>query len=107
VEPESIALLQHAVRGGGAKTFEEYSATVNADSAPLDAARLMRFKTRADGGIPLDEVEPATEIVKRFSTGAWSLDPLARGARDAAVANEPHRWPLEHGRGRRGPCSLR
>ncbi|MDQ1629373.1 MAG: glutamate synthase large chain, partial [Actinomycetota bacterium] len=86
--PDTIALLQHAVRGGGAKTFEEYSATVNAESARRSTLRgLMRFRTRADGGIPLDEVEPATEIVKRFSTGAMSLGSLSREAHETlAVA---------------------
>ena len=86
--PETIALLQHAVRGGGAETYEQYAAEVNQDSARRSTLRgLMRFKTRADGGIPLDEVEPASEIVKRFSTGAMSLGSLSREAHETlAVA---------------------
>ncbi|HXK15545.1 MAG TPA: glutamate synthase large subunit, partial [Gaiellaceae bacterium] len=86
--PETIALLQHAVRGGGAATYEQYAAEVNADSARRSTLRgLMRFKARADGGIPLDEVEPASEIVKRFSTGAMSLGSLSREAHETlAVA---------------------
>ena len=76
------------MRGGGAATYEEYAAAVNADSARRSTLRgLLRFKARADGGIPLDEVEPASEIVKRFSTGAMSLGSLSREAHETlAVA---------------------
>ena len=42
----------------------------------------MRFRFAADGGVPLDEVEPASEIVKRFSTGAMSLGSLSREAHE-------------------------
>ncbi len=77
--PETIALLQHAVRAGGAKTFEEYSRLVNDDAARKATLRgLMKFRFADDDGIPLDEVEPAQEIVKRFSTGAMSLGSLGR-----------------------------
>ncbi len=80
--PETIALLQHAVRHGGAETYEEYSRLVNDDSARrLTLRGLMRFRFAADG-IPLDEVEPASEIVKRFSTGAMSLGSLSREAHE-------------------------
>ncbi len=86
--PETIALLQHAVRGGGSQTYDEFAATVNADSARRSTLRgLLRFRTPADGGIPLEDVEPAAEIVKRFSTGAMSLGSLSREAHETlAVA---------------------
>src|SRR4051794_25945371 len=86
--PETIALLQHAVRGGGRETYDEYAAAVNAESARCSTLRgLLRFCERADGGIPLEEVEPAAEIVKRFSTGAMSLGSLSREAHETlAVA---------------------
>jgi glutamate synthase domain-containing protein 2/glutamate synthase domain-containing protein 1/glutamate synthase domain-containing protein 3 len=81
--PETIALLQHAVRHGGAETYEEYSRLVNDDSARRSTLRgLMRFRFAADGGIPIEEVEPASEIVKRFSTGAMSLGSLSREAHE-------------------------
>ena len=81
--PETIALLQHAVRHGGAETYEEYSRLVNDDSARRSTLRgLMRFRFAPDGGVPLDEVEPASEIVKRFSTGAMSLGSLSREAHE-------------------------
>ena len=86
--PETIALLQHAVRGGGQPTYDEFAATVNADSARCSTLRgLLRFRVRADGGIPLEDVQPAEEIVKRFSTGAMSLGSLSREAHETlAVA---------------------
>jgi len=84
--PETIALLQHAVRGGGRPTYEQFAAQVNADSARRSTLRgLLRFAEREP--IPLDEVEPAAEIVKRFSTGAMSLGSLSREAHETlAVA---------------------
>src|SRR5205814_10283895 len=81
--PETIALLQHAVRHGGWETFEEYSRTVNSDNARRRTLRgLLSFRYAEDGGIPLEEVEPAAEIVKRFSTGAMSLGSLSREAHE-------------------------
>jgi glutamate synthase (NADPH/NADH) large chain/glutamate synthase (ferredoxin) len=84
--PETIALLQQAVRGGGRETYEEFAAMVNADSARRSTLRgLLRFKEGEP--IPLEEVEPASEIVKRFSTGAMSLGSLSREAHETlAVA---------------------
>ena len=81
--PDTIALLQHAVRNHNPETFEEYSRTVNAESARRSTLRgLMKFRFADDGGIPLDEVEPAAEIVKRFSTGAMSLGSISREAHE-------------------------
>ncbi|HEY6017952.1 MAG TPA: glutamate synthase central domain-containing protein, partial [Gaiellaceae bacterium] len=85
--PETIALLQHSVRAGGWETYEQYAAEVNSDSARRSTLRgLLRFRF-PEQGIPLDEVEPAAEIVKRFSTGAMSLGSLSREAHETlAVA---------------------
>ena len=81
--PETIALLQHAVRDGGAKTFAEYSAQVNADSARKRTIRgLLAFRFAEGGGIPIEQVEPASEIVKRFATGAMSLGSISREAHE-------------------------
>ncbi|HEY6030692.1 MAG TPA: glutamate synthase-related protein, partial [Gaiellaceae bacterium] len=84
---ETIALLQHSVRAGGWETYEQYAAEVNSDSARRSTLRgLLRFRF-PEQGIPLDEVEPAAEIVKRFSTGAMSLGSLSREAHETlAVA---------------------
>ncbi len=81
--PDTIALLQHSVRNHSPETFEEYSRTVNAESARRSTLRgLMKFRFADDGGVPLDEVETAAEIVKRFSTGAMSLGSISREAHE-------------------------
>jgi glutamate synthase domain-containing protein 2/glutamate synthase domain-containing protein 1/glutamate synthase domain-containing protein 3 len=83
--PDTIAKLQHAVRGvnGDAReTYAEFARLVNEESTSKAALRgLMKFRT-AEQPIPLEEVEPATEIVKRFSTGAMSLGSLSREAHE-------------------------
>jgi glutamate synthase domain-containing protein 2/glutamate synthase domain-containing protein 1/glutamate synthase domain-containing protein 3 len=82
--PESIALLQHAVRHGGREDYEEFARLANADAARHASLRgLLRFRERPEGErVPLEEVEPATEIVKRFATGAMSLGSLSREAHE-------------------------
>ena len=82
--PETIALLQHAVRHGGQQTYEEYSKLVNDDAARRATLRgLLQFQELPeDEWLSLDEVEPAKEIVRRFSTGAMSLGSLSREAHE-------------------------
>ena len=82
--PETIALLQHAVRHGGHETYEEYSRLVNDDAARRATLRgLLQFKELPeDEWLPLEEIEPAKEIVRRFSTGAMSLGSLSREAHE-------------------------
>ena len=79
--PETIALLQHAVRAGELRDLRGVLAARQRRRrrAARRCAACSASATRRDGGIPLDEVEPAKEIVKRFSTGAMSLGSL--GAR--------------------------
>jgi glutamate synthase domain-containing protein 2/glutamate synthase domain-containing protein 1/glutamate synthase domain-containing protein 3 len=82
--PETIALLQHAVRHGGRPTYEEYSKLVNDDAARRATLRgLLRFRELPeDQWLSEDDVEPASEIVKRFVTGAMSLGSLSREAHE-------------------------
>src|SRR5918997_130540 len=82
--PETIALLQHSVRHGGRQTYEEYARLVNEDAAARATLRgLLRFKELPeDQWLPLDEIEPASSIVKRFATGAMSLGSLSREAHE-------------------------
>ena len=81
--PDTISLLQQAVRSGRFESYEEFSRAVNADSARRSTLRgLLRLRFPDGGGIPIDEVEPAAEIVKRFSTGAMSLGSLSREAHE-------------------------
>ena len=79
--PSAVAKLQHAVRHGGRPTYDEWAREVNEDDARRASLRgLIGFKDAAP--IPLDEVEPASEIVKRFATGAMSLGSLSREAHE-------------------------
>src|SRR6056300_1761567 len=75
--PETIAKLQHAVRGNDAKTYAEYSKLINEQNEKLLTLRGLMDFNFADTTIPLDEVEPAKEIVKRFATGAMSFGSIS------------------------------
>jgi glutamate synthase domain-containing protein 2/glutamate synthase domain-containing protein 1/glutamate synthase domain-containing protein 3 len=83
--PDTIAKLQHAVRGqngDSGQTYEEFARLVNEDVARKASLRgLMKLRTVKEP-IPLDQVEPATEVVKRFTTGAMSLGALSREAHE-------------------------
>ncbi|MBX5478590.1 MAG: glutamate synthase large subunit [Pyrinomonas methylaliphatogenes] len=81
VNPEMVAKLQHAVQLGDYRVYKEYAALVNEQNERLATLRgLFRFK-KTDP-IPLEEVEPASEIVKRFVTGAMSLGSISREAHE-------------------------
>ena len=78
--PDSVAKLQHAVRGNLPDEYKAFAQSINEQNERLLTIRgLMQFKW-ADQPIPLDEVEPASEIVKRFSTGAMSFGSISREA---------------------------
>jgi glutamate synthase (NADPH/NADH) large chain len=77
---ESISNLQHAVRGNSADRYKDFAKAINDQSRRLLTIRgLMEFKF-AEQPIPLEEVEPAHEIVKRFATGAMSFGSISREA---------------------------
>jgi len=77
--PDTVSRLQHAVRGNNPAEYTLFAQQINTQSERLLTLRgLMQFKTGDD--IPLDEVEPASEIVKRFSTGAMSFGSISREA---------------------------
>ncbi len=79
--PNTVAALQHAVRAGNYKKFKEYTALANDENRRLCTIRgLLQFK-KGDP-IPLDQVEPASAIVKRFKTGAMSLGSISREAHE-------------------------
>src|SRR5690606_6387540 len=72
--PDSIAKLQHATRANNYSTFKEYAQLINDQSRRHMTLRgLFEFRVDPARAIPLSEVEPAKEIVKRFATGAMSL----------------------------------
>ncbi len=77
LNPKSIALLQHAVRVGDFKAFKQYSKVINEQETNLANIRgLLKF--RRGESVPLAEVEPASEIVKRFATGAMSYGSISK-----------------------------
>ena len=82
--PNVVADLQHAVRGNLPEKYREFAKSVNAQNEQLFTIRgLFKIRSAEDVGrkaIPLDEVEPAVEIVKRFATGAMSFGSISREA---------------------------
>ena len=75
--PTNIANLQHAVRGNDFKNYEEFARSINEQSERLLTIRGLMDLKKADKAIPLDQVEPAAEIVKRFATGAMSYGSIS------------------------------
>ncbi|WP_437669603.1 glutamate synthase large subunit [Sorangium sp. So ce131] len=85
--PQSISTLQRAVRLDDAKSYEEYAAIVNRqEEHPMSLRGLWDFKP-AGPPVPIEEVEPATSLVKRFATGAMSFGSISKEAHETlAVA---------------------
>ncbi|MYC66540.1 MAG: glutamate synthase large subunit [Acidobacteriia bacterium] len=82
LNPDTVARLQHAVRLNHWQTYEEYSRAVNDLNRQLCTLRgLFDLKDAAEP-VPLDEVEPASEIVKRFCTGAMSFGSISAEAHE-------------------------
>ncbi len=79
--PDAIAKLQHSTRANKFETYKEYAQLINDQSRRHMTLRgLFEFKLDPGKAIPLDEVEPASEIVKRFATGAMSLGSISTEA---------------------------
>jgi len=77
---DTVSSLQHAVRGSNQDQYDAYARAINEQSERLLTPRgLFKIKL-ADQPIPLEEVEPASEIVKRFVTGAMSFGSISREA---------------------------
>src|SRR5271166_3728512 len=78
--PDSVAKLQHAARGNSREEFSAFTSLINDQSKRLLTLRgLMELKF-ADKPVPLDDVEPAASIVRRFATGAMSFGSISREA---------------------------
>jgi len=79
--PDAIAKLQHSTRANNFNTYKEYAQIINDQSRRhLTLRGLFEFKIDPTKAIPLDEVEPAKEIVKRFATGAMSMGSISTEA---------------------------
>ena len=78
--PDAVATLQHAVRKNSPETYAEYSRLINDEAAKAKAIRSL-FAIKPTGRkVALEDVEPAADIVKRFSTGAMSFGSISREA---------------------------
>jgi glutamate synthase (NADPH) large chain len=82
--PQTVSLLQHAVRGNAVEKYRAYAELLNDQhSQPLTIRGLFRIKSAEEDGrtpVPIEEVESAASIVRRFSTGAMSFGSLSREA---------------------------
>nr|WP_245566248.1 glutamate synthase large subunit [Stappia stellulata] len=81
--PDNIASLQHAVRGNLPDKYREYAQETNEENGRFTIRGLFRVKAAEDVGrkpVAIEDVEPAAEIVKRFSTGAMSFGSISREA---------------------------
>jgi glutamate synthase (NADPH/NADH) large chain len=85
-DPETVFRLQHSTRAQRYDVFKQYTARVDEQSERLMTLRgLFRFRGAAATGrqpIPIDEVEPVSEIVRRFSTGAMSYGSISQEAHE-------------------------
>jgi glutamate synthase (ferredoxin) len=81
VNPETIAALQHAVHQDSRERYRAFAAHINAQNRNLSALRgLLKFNEGKS--IPIDQVEPAKEIVRRFCTGAMSFGSISKEAHE-------------------------
>jgi glutamate synthase (NADPH) large chain len=79
--PDAIAKLQHSTRANNFNTYKEYAQIINDQNKRHMTLRgLFEFKIDPARAIPIEEVEPASEIVKRFATGAMSLGSISTEA---------------------------
>lgn len=80
--PETISLLQQSTGNNDYETYRKFSELIDRRDRQLSTLRgLLDFKN-SDSSIPIEEVEPASEIVKRFATGAISLGAISREAHE-------------------------
>jgi len=78
--PANVANLQHAVRGNDPKNYAEFARSINEQSERLLTIRGLMALKAAETPLDISEVEPASEIVKRFATGAMSFGSISREA---------------------------
>jgi len=82
LNPQTISKLQHSVRQENFKTFQEYTDLIDDQSRNLCTLRGLLKLKYLDNPISVDEVEPAKEIVKRFTTGAMSFGSISKEAHE-------------------------
>ncbi len=85
--PETVIALREATQFGSYERFKEYTAMVDNERRPHTLRGLLDFNTENVTPVPIDEVEPVSEIVKRFKTGAMSYGSISQEAHECmAVA---------------------
>src|SRR5262249_21440141 len=82
INPSTVSKLQHAVRNERHETFKEYAALVDQQNKDLCTLRGLMVMQEAAQPVKLEEVEPASEIVKRFATGAMSFGSISKEAHE-------------------------
>ena len=81
--PKTVFKLQHATRSKRYEIFKEYTAAVDDQAEKLGTLRgLLRLKPAESGPVPIDEVEPISSIMARFSTGAMSYGSISKEAHE-------------------------
>ena len=103
--PKVIVLLQQAVRAGSYEKYLEYASLVDDAEHPHTLRGLLEF-VPAGSSVPLDEVEPVEEIVRRFQTGAMSYGSLSREAHET-IAKAMNRLGGRSNTGEGGEASER
>jgi glutamate synthase domain-containing protein 2/glutamate synthase domain-containing protein 3 len=82
LNPITVSKLQHAVRSGKFESFREFADVINQQNRDQLMLRGMFDFKPAGRPVPLEEVEPASEIVKRFATGAMSFGSISKEAHE-------------------------
>ncbi|MDR5727001.1 MAG: glutamate synthase central domain-containing protein, partial [Terriglobia bacterium] len=82
LNPQTISKLQHSVRQNNPTTFQEYTDLLDHQNRELCTLRGLLNLKYAEKPIPIEEVEPAKEIVKRFTTGAMSFGSISKEAHE-------------------------
>ena len=81
--PETVFKLQHATRDRRFDIFREYTRRIDDQSSRLGTVRgLFRFRAGVRPPVPIEEVEPVSEVVKRFATGAMSYGSISKEAHE-------------------------
>ena len=103
--PETVFKLQHATRTGQYRIFKEYTEKVNNQSERLATLRgLFKFNSNRPS-VPIEEVEPVSEIVKRFATGAMSYGSISAEAHETlAIAMNRLKGMSNSGEGGEDPA---
>ncbi len=82
LNPQTISKLQHSVRQNNSKTFREYTDLIDRQNKQLCTLRGLLQLKELEKPVPLEEVESAKEIVKRFATGAMSYGSISKEAHE-------------------------